>query len=509
MANTPQNTTATMTITHGAEDFAFDPDQVVLESGSLIGGLLVPGDGDAFDIVRPSDGRLIRSERGASAEQVDRAVRAARKSHASGVWADAPPAHRVRVFRKWAELVEAHATELVALDALVSTRLATEVVARDIPITAALIRYYGELIDKVEGEVYASASDVWNLGIREPYGVVAAISPWNVPLILATTKIAPALAAGNAVILKPSEFTPYSIRRVAQLAIEAGVPADHIAVLLGTGSQTGHALVAHPEVDYVAFTGSTATGRLVMSDAALSGPKPVSLEMGGKGPQVVFADADLDAAARVIATSVVRNAGQICYAGTRLVVDRAVADEMTERVAQLVGEVVAGPTWSRRTTLNPILSLKQRDRISHILGLGLSAGAELVVGGSPLDAYAGGFYFEPTIIRRLGTDNPIIQQELFGPVLAVQPFDGIEQALALADHRDYGLGAAVFTRDLATAMRCSRAIKAGAVWVNQFGVNDIIAPIGGYKKSGFGKDFGVEGLLKYTHLKNVSVKMAL
>ena len=509
MANFNQSAAATVAVANGGEDFMFNPDKVVLESGGLIGGVLVPGDGDSFEIIRPSDGKAIRSERGASPEQVDRAVRAARKSHASGVWADAPVAHRARVFRKWAELVEAHATELVALDSLVSTRLATEVVARDIPITAALIRYYGELIDKVEGVIYASSSDVWSLGIREPYGVVAAISPWNVPLILATTKIAPALAAGNAVILKPSEFTPYSIRRVAQLAIKAGVPADHIAVLPGTGSQTGHALVTHPDVDYVAFTGSTATGRQVMSDAALSGPKPVSLEMGGKGPQVVFADADLDAAARVIASSVVRNAGQICYAGTRLVVDRVVADEMIERVSKLVGDVIAGPTWSRRTTLNPILSLKQRERIASILGLGLAAGAELVIGGSAMEAYEGGFYFEPTIVRRLDVDNPIIQQELFGPVLAVQPFDGIEEALALADHRDYGLGAALYTRDLATAMKCSRAIKAGAVWVNQFGVNDIIAPIGGYKKSGFGKDFGVEGLLKYMHVKNVSVKMAL
>ena len=491
--------------TGSTEDFIFDPNNVVLQSGSLIGGLFVAGQGDSFEIVRPSDGKLLTSERGAGPDQVDRAVRAARKSHASNIWADAPPRQRAQVFRQWADLVEANAPELVALESLVSTRLASEVAARDIPVTIAIIRYYGELIDKVEGEIYSSAADIWSLGVREPYGVVAAISPWNVPLLLATTKIAPALAAGNAVILKPSEFTSYSIKRVAQLAIEAGLPADHIAVLVGTGAQTGHALVTHPDVDYVSFTGSTATGKQVMSDAALSGPKPVSLEMGGKGPQIVFADADLDAAARVIASSVVRNAGQICYAGTRLVVDRAVADEMIERISGLVGAVVAGPTWSKRTTLAPILSLKQRDRISSILSQGVAAGAEVLTGGAAIGQRAG-FYFEPTLVHKLSADNPIIEQEVFGPVLAVQPFQSVEEALILAEHCDYGLGAALYTRDLATAMRSSRAIKAGTVWINHFGVNDIIAPVGGYKKSGFGKDFGLEGLLKYTHTKSISVK---
>ena len=487
------------------DDFVFDPNKVILESGSLIGGVFVAGRGDSFEIVRPSDAKVLTSERGADPDQVDQAVRSARKSHASGIWADALPRHRAQVFRKWADLVEANSQELVALESLVSTRLATEVATRDIPVTIAIIRYYGELIDKVEGEIYSSAPDIWSLGVREPYGVVAAISPWNVPLLLATTKIAPALAAGNAVILKPSEFTSYSIKRVAQLAIEAGVPADHIAVLVGTGAQTGHALVTHPDVDYVSFTGSTATGKQVMSDAALSGPKPVSLEMGGKGPQIVFADADLDAAARVIASSVVRNSGQICYAGTRLVVDKAVADEMIERISGLVSEVVAGPTWSKHTTLAPILSLKQRDKISSILSQGLAVGAEVLTGGAAIEERAG-FYFEPTLVHKLTVENPIIAQEVFGPVLAVQPFQSLEEALILADHSDYGLGAALYTRDLATAMRSSRAIKAGTVWINHFGVNDVIAPVGGYKKSGFGKDFGLEGLLKYTHTKSISVK---
>ncbi|WP_174291158.1 aldehyde dehydrogenase family protein, partial [Sphingomonas bacterium] len=252
------------------DDFLFDPDRVELTPGSLIDGGIVTGEGDGFAIIRPSDGKTLHDERGASRDQVDRAVRAARKAHASGTWADAPPRQRAQVFRRWADLVEANAGELVQLESLVSTRLATEVATRDIMVTVAIIRYYGELIDKIEGEIYSSAADVWSLGVREPYGVVACISPWNVPMLLATTKIAPALAAGNAVLLKPSEFTAYSMKRVAQLAIEAGLPAGQLAVLVGTGGETGHALVTHPQVDYVAFTGSTATGRQVMADAALS-----------------------------------------------------------------------------------------------------------------------------------------------------------------------------------------------------------------------------------------------
>lgn len=487
------------------EDLIFDPDSITFQPGSLIEWQIVPGTGEAFEIVRPSDGKVVTTERGASADQVDRAVQAARKSHDSGVWADAAPQHRARVFRKWAELVEANTEEFVPLEAAISTRLGGEVATRDIPVSVAMIRYYGELIDKIEGDIYSSAADVWSLGVREPYGVVAAISPWNSPMTIATAKMAPALAAGNAVVLKPSEFTPYAVRRLAQLAIEAGLPAGHLSILLGTGPETGQSLVRHDEVDYVSFTGSTVTGRQVMADAALSGPKPVSLEMGGKGPQVVFKDADLEAVARIVAGSIVRNAGQICYAGTRLVVDRTVADQMVDRIGRLVSEAVAGPTWSKRTTLSPIMSRKQLDRVSTILRDGIAAGAEIVAGGSTIDAYEAGFFFEPTIVRNLNSDNPIILQELFGPVLAVQTFDDMDEAIKLADHRDYGLGASVYTRDLATAMKCSKAIKAGTVWVNRFGVNDIVTPVGGYKKSGFGKDFGLEGMLKYTHTKNISI----
>jgi aldehyde dehydrogenase (NAD+) len=305
---------------------------------------------------------------------------------------------------------------------------------------------------------------------------------------------------------RPSEFTPYAILRLAELALEAGVPPGQLAVLSGVGPQTGHALVTHPEVDYVSFTGSTATGARLMADAALSGPRPVSLEMGGKTPQVVFADADLDAAAQFIGNSVVRNAGQICYAGTRLVVDHTIADEMVDRIIKRIGHVEPGPTWSKKTTLAPSLSQRQLDRVVSILQQGKAQGAIAVTGGAVIETGKGGFFFQPTVLRSVEASNPVIRQKIFGPVLAVQPFSDMEEAMSLADHCDYGLGASVYTRNLNTAMKCARAIKSGSVWINCFGVNDIIAPVGGYKKSGFGKDFGQDGMLKYMRSKSILVK---
>jgi aldehyde dehydrogenase (NAD+) len=487
---------------HPGSTVMFDPGAVPLSSGSLIGGKLIGGDGADFDVLRPSDGCVARHERGASPVLVDRAVALARAAHRKGEWARATPQHRGQVFRRWADLVQAHADELVQLEALVSSRLAAEAVQRDIPQAIAILRYYGEMIDKVEGQLLASAADTFSFTRREPHGVVAAISPWNVPLILATVKIAPALAAGNAVVLKPSELTPYSIRLLAQLGIEAGLPSGQLAVLHGVGPETGHALVTHPEVDYVSFTGSTRTGAQVMADAALSGPKPVSLELGGKSPQLVLADADLERAARLIAGSVTRNAGQVCFAGTRLVAHRSVSERLTARVIELMRQVKAGPTWNRDTTLSPIISLPQRQRIASLLEQGLADGGELAAGGSVLEA-GGGYFFEPTVVTGVAASNSLVREEIFGPVLVVQEFDELEEGLALADHAEYGLAAGVHTANLAAAVRCSHALQAGTVWVNHFGPTDISSPVGGYKRSGFGKDFGTEGLQKYFKTKHV------
>ncbi|MBL0420037.1 aldehyde dehydrogenase family protein [Ramlibacter sp. AW1] len=487
----------------------FDPDRVDLPSGCLIGGERVPGDGTVTEVRRPSDGKLARAEAGASASLVDRAVTEARHSLKSSGWAEMEPRQRMAIMRRWADLVDAHADELAQLEATVSVRVVSSVRLRDVPMTAEMIRFYGECIDKIEGAVLATRGNRFSTLVREPYGVVAAISPWNTPMLLATLKIAPALAAGNAVVLKPSEFTPYAILRVAELGLQAGLPRGILSILPGTGAETGTALVRHPGVDYVAFTGSASTGARVMCDAATSGLKPVSLELGGKSPQLVFADApDLDAVATLVAASVCANGGQVCFAGTRLVVEASVADQLVERIAARMDRMQAGPTWDGATTLAPIVSPAQMKRLESLLDAAEAAGARRLHGGGRIDPGLGGLFYAPTILGGMADDNPAVREELFGPVLAVQTFQDLEQGLRLADHPSYGLAGGVHTRDIAKALKAARAIQAGTVWVNHYGPNtDPNQPMGGYKQSGFGKDFGVMGLEKFLKTKNIAFQI--
>ena len=345
----------------------FNPDEVKPPSGCFLGGQYVRGDGAEYDVIRPSDGHVIRAERGASAALVDRAVTAASKAFKTSGWASLPPRERAKVLFRWADLIEKNLEEIARLESLASCRLINETRHFDVGAATEVIRFFAEAIDKLDGQVLASEAKVMSMVVHEPYGVVAAVSPWNVPLVLAVLKIAPALAAGNAVVLKPSELTPYSILRVAELAHEAGVPAGQLAVLPGLGPETGGALVKHPLVNYVSFTGSTATGKQVMIDAANSGLKPVCLELGGKSPQLVFRDApNLDRVADVIARSICFNAGQVCFAGTRLVVDEKIGDELTEKIAQRMKNPKPGATWDTQTTLSPIISAKQGIRIADI-----------------------------------------------------------------------------------------------------------------------------------------------
>lgn len=483
----------------------FDPDTVSFPVGYLIAGELREGLGDPVAVTRPSDGKVVLRMGGASPLDVERAVEVARQAVRSGTWKDARPMERARVFRRWADLAEQHLDELVRLESVASTRLASEARIADIPKAIEIIRYYGELVSRTQGDVLRSADSALNFTQKEPYGVVAAISPWNMPIILSTIKLAPALAAGNAVLLKPSEFTPFSIVRLAQLAVQAGVPAESVAVLPGTGPVTGHALVTHPGVDYVTFTGSTQSGAAVMADAARHGPKPVSLELGGKSPQLVFADANIDLVADTVARSVIRNAGQICFAGTRLIVDEKIANEFTDAVRRRLSNVVPGPTWKQASTLSPVISEKQSERILDILRQGKDSGAEITLGGGLYENISGGWFFKPTLVERLGQDNPIVQEEVFGPVLTVQTFGDPEEALDLANDSEYGLAAGVYSTNLNTVLHCTRKLQAGTVWVNQYGPDDIASPIGGFKKSGFGKDFGADGYDKYLRVKNVRI----
>jgi aldehyde dehydrogenase (NAD+) len=486
----------------------FNPDELKPPSGSFLGGQYVPGDGTEYEVIRPSDGHLIRVERGASANLVDRAVTAAAKAFKTSGWASLAPRERAKVLFRWADLLEKHLEEIARFESLASCRLINETRHFDIGFTADVIRFFAEAIDKLAGQVLASEANVMSMVVHEPYGVVAAISPWNVPLVLAVLKLAPALAAGNAVVLKPSELTPYSILRVAELAHQAGVPAGQLAVLPGLGPETGSALVRHPLVNYVSFTGSTATGKQVMIDAANTGLKPVCLELGGKSPQLVFGDApSLDRVADAIAGSICFNAGQVCFAGTRLVVDEKIGDELTEKIAQRLKNPKSGPTWDTRTTLSPIISAKQGIRIADILRDAKKAGAEIMMGGEREETGNGGVFFKPTIVRNPKPDNAVILNEVFGPVLAVQTFSDVEEGIALADHPIYGLAGAVHTNDINKALLAAKSIPAGTVWVNTFAELSLNAPFGGYKQSGFGRDYGMTGLSKYMNTKTIHIRL--
>jgi aldehyde dehydrogenase (NAD+) len=456
-------------------------------------------------VLRPSDGRQHALLPEAGAAVVDAAVASALKAQAQ--WRQLPPRERGRLMRRWSELVTLHAAEIAQLESLVSSRPYHEALAVDVPGAAEWLRYYGEYADKLEGTVTASSEDKLSLILREPYGVVGIITPWNFPLFLASWKLAPAIAAGNAVVLKPSELTPFSIVRVAELAVEAGLPPGLLNIVHGTGPITGHALVSHRDVSYVSFTGSTAVGARIMSDAALAGIKPVSLELGGKSPALVFDDCgDLDAVADHVTWGITRNAGQLCYAGSRLVVAQEIADALLEKVASRMAALRFGPTWHGATSMPPIISQRQCERIATLVGQSVDAGARLTAGGQ-VHKIDGGHFFEPTVLDHVQAGTPGHMQEIFGPVLAVQRFNGVEQGLALANHPDYGLSASVFTRDIDRALHASRQLKAGTIWVNRWGRTPEMtsSPFGGYGQSGFGKESGKPGIENFLRSKSVWV----
>ncbi|WP_454252930.1 aldehyde dehydrogenase family protein [Pseudomonas sp. Marseille-Q7302] len=469
---------------------SFDPREVAVRCAHFIGGRSRDATAE-LEVFRPSDGQFQSGLPCASVDLVDEVVEGAWRAWKASDWASRPPRERARVMRRWADLVEADGEILGPLEAVGSTRPLREVLAWDIPYVAEGIRFFAEFADKHGGEVAATATSHLGLQITEPYGVVGAIAPWNFPLSMAGWKIAPALAAGNAVVIKPSELTPFSILRLAELATLAGLPAGILSVVQGDGRVTGDALCRHPRIGKVTFTGSTGTGTAIMTACAESGPKPVTLELGGKSPQLVFADApDLARTARSVAAAITGNAGQVCVSGSRLLVQRAALEPMLEGIRAAFADLRPGPTWSAEATLSPIISQRQGQRIQDIVTRSQAAGAEILVGGA-LEEGLGGAYYQPTLITAVGADNPAVREEIFGPVLTVQVFDDEAEALALADHPTYGLAAGVHTADLGRALRLTRALEAGTVWVNRYGrSHDWIIPTGGYKRSGIGKDLG-------------------
>jgi aldehyde dehydrogenase (NAD+) len=487
----------------------FDPATLRPRGGHYIDGAWLDGRGE-IAVRRPSDNQAYAEIPDAGEEGVDRAVRAAQNALKKSGWGTRAPRERARIMRKWAELIEADAPTLAELEAVGSTRPITDAINWDVPFTAEGIRFFSEFADKHGGDVAATQSDHLGLVIAEPIGVIGAIAPWNFPLVMSSWKCAPALAAGNAVVLKPSELTPFSVLRLAELAVAAGIPAGIFNVVNGLGRTTGEAIARHPGIGKVTFTGSTRTGAAIMSNCALSGPKPVTLELGGKSPQIVFDDAtNIDRVAEAVSRAIFLNAGQVCVAGSRLLAQRKIADELVERIVARSLNIKAGPTWRADTTFPPIISSTQMQRIGSIVTRSCEAGARVLVGGKEIDQPGQGAFYAPTVLDGVDPAMEAVREEIFGPVLTVQRFDDEEEAVALANDSIYGLAAGVHTSNINRALRVMRALHVGTVWINRYGrTSDFVIPTGGYKQSGIGKDLGRQAYESNLRLKSVLMAIA-
>ncbi len=484
---------------------SFDPDSLELPSGHFIDGRYVEARGE-MAMRRPSDGAVFADCPIAGKDIVDQAVAAASKALKTSGWATLRPRERTKALVRWADLMEEEAVKLARLEAVSSTCPIGQLIAGDVAITAEQIRFFAEFADKEGSDLVPTDGNSLGMIMTEPYGVVGAITPWNFPISMAGWKIGPALAAGNAIVLKPSEMTPFSTLYMAELSVRAGIPAGLINIVLGDGPTTGAAITGHPGIGKISFTGSTGAGSAIMENIARTGVKPMTLELGGKSPQVVFADADLDLAAEAIARNILSNAGQACVAGSRLIAERSIAEPLAKAILTHMRNIKPGPTWDESSQYSPIISERQIGRIDSLVQAAIDAGAECLTGGSRLDHQ--GYFYAPTLLAGVDQTSPAVTEEIFGPVLTLQTFETEEEALLLADHPTYGLAAGLFTRDLSRAVRVTRQLQAGTIWVNRYGRSrDHILPTGGYKNSGIGKDLGRDAYLANRRSKSVLINI--
>ncbi|TMV04417.1 aldehyde dehydrogenase [Brucella haematophila] len=457
--------------------------------------------------ISPIDGQQLTSLAAAGTVDVDRAVTAARRSFDKGLWSRASPAERKKVLLKIAELIEKHALELAVLGVRDNGTEISMAIKAEPGSAANTFRYYAEAIDKVYGEIAPTAEDVLGLIHRTPVGVVAAIVPWNFPMMISAWKIAPALAAGNSVILKPAEGASLTLLRLAELCAEAGLPEGVLNVVTGAGAITGEALGLHNDIDVLAFTGSGHVGRKLLEYSARSNLKRVYLELGGKSPNIVFADApDLDRAAKVSAYGIFRNSGQVCVAGSRLLIERSIAEEFAERVSAIAGVMKLGNPLDLATEAGAISSEVQLGKNLGFAAQALSEGARLRTGGNRILEETGGYYMQPTVFD-VTPDMTLAREEVFGPILAIIPFDKEDDALKIANDTSYGLASAVWTSSLSRAHRMVRNIRAGVVHVNTYGGADNSVPLGGVKQSGNGHDKSLHALDKYIDLKTAWIQL--
>ncbi|MGY8809516.1 MAG: aldehyde dehydrogenase [Pseudomonadales bacterium] len=465
--------------------------------------------GATFDCVSPIDGRVLAQVASCDQADAEQAVANARAVFDSGVWSRSAPAQRKKVMQRFADLIEQHGEELALLETLDMGKPIGDSTTVDIPGAANSIRWSAEAIDKIYDEVAPTAHDELGLITREPIGVVAAIVPWNFPLLMASWKLGPALATGNSVILKPSEKSPLTAIRIAALALEAGMPAGVLNVLPGYGHTVGKALALHMDLDTIVFTGSTRVAKQLMIYAGESNMKRVWLEAGGKSPNVVFADApDLDAAAEAAASAIAFNQGEVCTAGSRLLVEASIKDAFVEKVAAaLKASWAPGHPLDPNTAVGALVDTTQIETVLRYIEAGHADGAKLVLGGKRVMEETGGLFVEPTIFADVNNSMRIAREEIFGPVLSVISFTGFDEAMRIANDTIYGLAAAVWTADLSKAHRAAKALRAGSVWVNQYDGGDMTAPFGGFKQSGNGRDKSLHAFDKYTELKSTWIKL--
>ncbi len=484
-------------------------EELAIRTGAWIDGAYVDAaNGATFAKVNPATGVEIAQVAAGDAEDVDRAVRGARAAFESGVWSRSAPRQRKKVLTRFAALIEEHADELALLETIDMGKPIRDARRVDIPLAAQCIAYYGEAVDKVYDEVAPTDPSAVVMIRREPLGVVGAVVPWNFPLMMASWKIGPALAAGNSVVLKPAEQSPLTALRVAELSAEAGLPEGVLQVVPGLGETAGQALGRHPDVDMVAFTGSTEVGKLFLRYSGESNMKRVALECGGKSPHVVLEDCgDLDAAAQSVAWGVFYNQGEVCNAGSRLLVHESVREALLERVVAVAGRIRPGDPLDPKTRMGAIVDDTQLERVLGYIESGRSEGAELHLGGNRVLEETGGYFVEPTIFDAVSNEMTIAREEIFGPVLSTISFTDDADALAIANDTIYGLAAAVWTSDVTKAHRWGRDLRAGVVWVNTFDAGDITSPFGGFKQSGFGRDKSIHALEKFTDLKAIWIQV--
>lgn len=461
--------------------------------------------GRVFEAIDPSTGQAVAEVPRGESPDVDAAVNAAREAFEDRRWSGLRPGKRAEILFKLGELIKRHVPELSQLEALDSGK-PIALASGEIWAAGEAFRYFSGWPTKVFGETNPTDDKMFVYSLREPVGVCAGIIPWNFPLIMAAWKVAPALAFGNTVVLKPAEQTPLTALRLGQLALEAGVPEGVVNVVSGFGEEAGAALAAHNNVDKIAFTGSTEVGKKILA-ASTGNLKRVTLELGGKSPNIVFSDADMRRAAKGSMMGVFSNSGQICTAGSRILVEKNIHDEFVDSLVSATESMKLGPGLDEETGLGPVVSAEQLERVTRYIDIGRSEGAELVTGGERATELGDGYFVRPTVFTGVRNDMQIAQEEIFGPVAAVIEVDDVEHAIAVANDTIYGLAAAIWTTDLAKAHRVARGIRAGTVWVNTAGLYDPAVSFGGFKQSGYGRELGLHSMEAYTEQKSIWISL--